>query len=88
VLDLAIQAVHVTNQSMLFTVRPEARSRLVGGYMVFYSIGSAAGSIASTMVYARAGWNGVCILGAAISAGALLLWLSRYGAVPAREGQA
>jgi predicted MFS family arabinose efflux permease len=71
-LDLAIQAVHVTNQSLIFAVRPEARSRLVGGYMVFYSIGSAGGAIGSTTVYAHAGWLGVCVLGATISAAALL----------------
>ncbi|WNG45917.1 MFS transporter [Archangium minus] len=74
VLDLAIQAVHVTNQSMIFAVRPEARSRLVAGYMVFYSLGSASGSIASTLVYSWAGWTGVCVLGAAISTLALLFW--------------
>ncbi len=34
-LDLAVQAVHVTNQSMLFTVRPEARSRITASYMIF-----------------------------------------------------
>ncbi|MBM7568478.1 MFS transporter [Paenibacillus sacheonensis] len=73
-LDLAVQAVHVTNQSMIYNVRPEARSRLTAGYMVFYSIGSAAGSIASTRVYAYAGWNGVCWLGAAVSASALSFW--------------
>ncbi len=74
VLDLAIQAVHVTNQSIIFAVRPAARSRLVGGYMVFYSIGSGGGSIASTLAYAQAGWAGVCALGAAISASALVVW--------------
>ncbi|MCD9026125.1 MFS transporter [Cohnella sp. NL03-T5] len=73
-LDLAVQAVHVTNQSMIYTVRPEARSRLTAGYMIFYSIGSASGSIASTSIYAYAGWNGVCLLGAAVSALALLFW--------------
>jgi predicted MFS family arabinose efflux permease len=73
-LDMAVQAVHVTNQSLIFNVRPEARSRLTGGYMIFYSIGSAAGSIASTSVYASFGWNGVCLLGAAVSALALLFW--------------
>lgn len=73
-LDLAVQAVHVTNQSMIFTVRPEARSRLTAGYMIFYSIGSATGSIASTSIYAYSGWNGVCLLGAMVSALALLFW--------------
>lgn len=73
-LDLAVQAVHVTNQSMIFTVRPEARSRLTAGYMIFYSIGSAIGSIASTSIYDHSGWNGVCLLGASVSALALLFW--------------
>jgi len=73
-LDLAIQAVHVTNQSMILAVRPEARSRLTAGYMIFYSIGSATGSIASTVMYDFFGWNGVCLLGAIVSAAALLFW--------------
>jgi predicted MFS family arabinose efflux permease len=73
-LDLAVQAVHVTNQSMIFALRAEARSRLVSGYMVFYSIGSAVGSISSTLIYARYGWDGVCLLGASVSALALLFW--------------
>ncbi|WP_407873074.1 MFS transporter [Paenibacillus sp. P36] len=73
-LDLSVQAVHVTNQSMILPLVPEARSRLTAGYMIFYSIGSAIGSIASTSIYAYAGWNGVCLLGAIVSASALLFW--------------
>lgn len=73
-LDLAVQAVHVTNQSLIFNVRPEARSRLTAGYMIFYSIGSATGAIASTHMYIYAGWNGVCLLGAGVSALALIFW--------------
>ncbi|MBP3997831.1 MFS transporter [Pseudomonas koreensis] len=73
-LDLGLQAVHVTSQSMIYSVRPEAQSRLTAGYMLFYSIGSALGSIASTAMYAWAGWPGVCGLGAAINMVALLYW--------------
>ncbi|MEQ5840648.1 MFS transporter [Paraburkholderia acidicola] len=72
--DLGLQAVHVTNQSLIYSVRPEARSRLTAGYMLFYAVGCASGSIASTCVYARFGWSGVCTLGAAISATALVFW--------------
>ncbi|MNI68343.1 Major Facilitator Superfamily protein [compost metagenome] len=71
---MAVQAVHVTNQSMIFNVRPKARSRLTAAYMIFYSIGSSAGSIAATSMYAYAGWNGVCWLGAGVSAVSLLFW--------------
>lgn len=75
-LDLAVQAVHVTNQSVIFARHPEAQSRLVGGYMLFYSIGSALGAIAATLVYDRAGWLGVAELGATFSAAALLIWVN------------
>lgn len=74
-LDFAVQAVHVTNQSLIFAARPDAQSRLVGAYMCFYSVGSGLGAIAATYTYAHFGWVAVCILGAAISAVALLYWL-------------
>lgn len=74
-IDFGLQAAHVANQSLIYRVRPEAQSRLTAAYMIFYSIGCAAGSIASTLVYAHAGWNGVCLLGAAASALALAVWV-------------
>ncbi|KRW62078.1 MFS transporter [Pseudomonas sp. TTU2014-080ASC] len=73
-LDFAVQAVHVTNQSLIFAARPDAHSRLVGAYMVFYSIGSGLGAIAATYAYAQGGWNSVCLLGAGISAVAFVYW--------------
>jgi len=75
-LDLAIQAVHVTNQSLIFARRPDARSRLVGGYMIFYSLGSALGSIASTMIFGAWGWSGVCMLGGGVALAALVFWVA------------
>uniref|UniRef100_UPI0018F29EE3 MFS transporter n=1 Tax=Paenibacillus alkalitolerans TaxID=2799335 RepID=UPI0018F29EE3 len=73
-LDFAVQAVHVTNQSMILSVRPEARSRLTAVYMIFYSFGSATGSVASTWIYSWAGWFGVCILGTLVSMIAVVFW--------------
>ncbi|WNW13610.1 MFS transporter [Pseudomonas sp. DTU_2021_1001937_2_SI_NGA_ILE_001] len=75
-LDFAVQALHVTNQSLIFAARPDAQSRLVGAYMCFYSIGSALGAAAATQVYALWGWPAVCALGAAISLLAGLLWMA------------
>ncbi|MGW6026237.1 MFS transporter [Streptomyces sp. NPDC055099] len=78
-LDLAVQAVHVTNQTVIYALRPDAGSRLIGGYMVFYSIGSATGAIAATSLYTVAGWGAVCALGAAFSCLGLALWaLTRH----------
>ncbi|WP_434768733.1 MFS transporter [Pseudomonas triticicola] len=73
-LDFAVQAVHVTNQSLIFAARPDAQSRLVGAYMCFYSLGSGLGAIAATYTYAHFGWVGVCLLGASISATAMAYW--------------
>ncbi|WP_377848868.1 MFS transporter [Bosea sp. UC22_33] len=82
IIDFGLQAVHVTNQAMIYRVRPEAQSRLTAAYMVFYSIGSAVGSSLSTVAYAHAGWPGVCILGAAISLVTLLFWAITFKAMP------
>jgi predicted MFS family arabinose efflux permease len=79
VFDFGLQAVHVANQSLTLRARPAAQSRLTAAYMVFYSIGSATGAITSTVVYASAGWTGVCVLGAAVTSTALLFWaLTRH----------
>lgn len=74
-LDFAVQAVHVTSQSMIFATRPQATSRLVAAYMFFYSAGSAIGALLATRVWSQFGWTGVCLLGATISSLALVYWL-------------
>jgi predicted MFS family arabinose efflux permease len=73
-LDLGGQALHVTNQIMIFRTRPEAHSRLVGLYMLFYAMGSGLGAISTTATYASAGWQGVCLLGASVSLSAIIFW--------------
>lgn len=85
-LDLGGQALHVTNQSMIFRTRPEAHSRLVGLYMLFYALGSGLGAVSTTAVYARAGWQGVCLLGASVSLLALLFWLMTRGVMTNHNG--
>lgn len=82
VIDFGLQAVHVTNQAMIYRVRPEAQNRLTAAYMVFYSIGSASGSAFSTWIYAYAGWNGVCLLGAGISLFTLIFWAATRKSMP------
>jgi predicted MFS family arabinose efflux permease len=75
ILDLAVQAVHVTNQSLLVNAMPDARNRLIALYMTAYSVGSGAGAIVSTVTFSAAGWAGVCALGAGFSALGLCFWL-------------
>jgi predicted MFS family arabinose efflux permease len=84
-LDAGGQAIHVTNQSMILRSCPEAHSRLVGAYMLFYAAGSGLGGMASTVRYAQAGWPGVCLLGAAISLSALIFWAATRRLIPGRD---
>ncbi|MDM3884357.1 MFS transporter [Pseudomonas sp. BCRC 81390] len=74
-LDLAVQAVHVTNQSLLLAGRSAMASRLIGAYMGCYSLGSGLGAVLASWVFAHWGWAAVCSLGMAISAVALGYWL-------------
>lgn len=85
-LDLAGQAIHVTNQSMIFAARPDAHSRTVGCYMLFYSAGSGLGALASTATYAAFGWSGVCLSGAAVSLLALVFWAVTRSYMPINPG--
>lgn len=73
-LDLAVQAVHITNQSVIYAQKPEARNRLNAGYMTSYFIGGAFGSLLSANAYHLAGWYGVCAAGAIMTLINLLIW--------------
>lgn len=80
-LDAAAQALHVTSQGMIMRARPEAASRVIGIYMLFYAVGSGLGALGTTAMYVRAGWSGVCLLGAAVSGVALVFWAATRHAV-------
>jgi predicted MFS family arabinose efflux permease len=74
VLDFAVQAVHVSNQHLLTTAHPDRVSSVIGGHMVFYSLGSALGAAATTAVFTAGGWAGSSLLGAGFAACALVVW--------------
>ncbi|MBJ9009956.1 MFS transporter [Citrobacter koseri] len=74
VLDLTVQGVHITNQTVIYRVHPDARNRLTAGYMTSYFIGGAAGSLISASAWQHAGWAGVCLAGTTVAALNLLVW--------------
>ncbi len=73
ILDIGTQGMQITNQSIIYALRPDARSRINSAYMVCYFIGGAIGSLAAGSVYAAEGWRGVCVLGAGLGLGTCAL---------------
>jgi predicted MFS family arabinose efflux permease len=76
-LDLGIQAAHVANQTRIYALDANARSRLNMVYMICYFIGGAAGSYFGSQAWHLAGWWGVCGFGIAALVPALALILRR-----------
>jgi predicted MFS family arabinose efflux permease len=77
VLDLGIQANQILNQSVIFRLRPEARSRLNTAYMTCYFAGAVSGSAGASLAWERGGWGAVSVAGGAVSALGVLLSLRR-----------
>ena len=63
ILDVGVQAAQISNQSRIYALSPEARSRVNTVYMVAYFIGGAAGSAVGAAVWPVFGWVGVSIAG-------------------------
>lgn len=74
-LDFAIQALHITNQTLIYRSDPALKGRIASGYMSMYFIGGVLGSLSSAMAYAYYKWTGVSVLGLAIAGLILLLAL-------------
>jgi predicted MFS family arabinose efflux permease len=74
-LDLGAQGVHISNQHAIYALSTDARSRITTAYMLAYFAGAAAMSAAASILYGSDGWTGVCVLGAAVAAAGLLVWL-------------
>jgi predicted MFS family arabinose efflux permease len=60
VMDLGAQAGHISNQTRIYNLDPQARSRLNTVYMVCYFAGGALGSYGGSLGWHLAQWWGVC----------------------------
>ncbi|WP_441245324.1 MFS transporter [Kitasatospora sp. McL0602] len=90
VMDMAVQGTHLLNMSVVYSLTHVARARIASVYMTSYFVGGALGSASGTAAYRLAGWGGVCAVGGAFMAVALLTWardaLAEQRAVPGGEG--
>lgn len=73
-LDLGTQGAHISNQTRVYSLRPEASSRLNTLYMVIYFLGGSLGSTLGAYGWSVAGWNGVCFVGVAMLLVALIVY--------------
>lgn len=72
-LDLGNRAGLVANQARVFTLRPEARSRLNTVFMGSYFLGGAIGAALGNYGVHRAGWLGLAAVGILLSCAAALI---------------
>ena len=75
VFDLCIQGIQLSNQSAIYALEPDARSRVNTAYMVAYFLGGIAGSVTAGAAYQSGGWARVCEFGVAATLLGTLLWV-------------
>lgn len=80
-LDFGVQSALISNQHIIYALRPEARGRLNTVFMGTMFAGGALGSAGATWVWGHAQWTGVAIFGGGLAAVAMLIqsmvWVRR-----------
>ena len=77
-LDFGVQSALVSNQHVVYALRPEARARLNTIFMCAMFLGGAAGSAAATWAWSVNGWTAVTMVGGAVSAAGVLIQLAGF----------
>lgn len=76
IMDMGVQATHISNQAIIFALNPEARNRINTIYMVSYFIGGSLGTFMATTVWGIYNWTGTCAIGIILSSIALIVHLA------------
>ena len=88
-MDGGAQLNQISNQTRIYTLAPELRSRITSIYMVIYFIGGGLGSALGAQLWAREKWPGVCLAAALLAAlglAILLLWPRARSGAAAQVG--
>ncbi|MFE5082835.1 MFS transporter [Streptomyces mirabilis] len=73
-LDIAVMGLTILNQTRLFAVSRQARSRLNTALVTSNFVGGAIGSAAASLLWQAGGWTAVTLTGAALACLALIVW--------------
>ena len=73
VVDAGAQGMQISNQTVIYAIAPEKRSRVNSPYMVTFFMGVAAGSLGAGFAYASFGWSGACAFGLLLALASLVL---------------
>ncbi|WP_029596872.1 MFS transporter [Flavobacterium sp. ACAM 123] len=60
-IDIGLQGVHISNQTRVYSILPEARNRMNTVFMSFSFLGTAAGSAFGLFLWRFAGWHAVTL---------------------------
>lgn len=71
---VGLQGIHISNQSIIYALAPEARSLVTAVYMTIYFAGGAAGSSLGAVAWSLAGWTAVVWLGGGLAVATALAW--------------
>lgn len=74
ILDAGVQGQHITNQSVIYTLRPDARSRITTAYMTGNFAAAAIGSALASALWDVGGWSLISAVGVGTTVVALGLW--------------
>ncbi|MBF4470033.1 MFS transporter [Flavobacterium sp. HJJ] len=77
-MDFGIQSVHISNQTRVYSLLPEARNRLNTVFMSFSFLGTAAGSAYGLLLWKLGGWHAVTIGCAVLALFSLLVYGLTY----------
>lgn len=74
VVDASLQTLNTSNQSIIYTVAPQARSRINSSYMTSYFIGGSLGSATAGIAWRYGGWQTTTTIGILLGLAIAVLW--------------
>ncbi|ENX39623.1 MFS transporter [Acinetobacter courvalinii] len=77
-IQLALALVHTSNQSIIFRLRPDAKSRINAIYMTAYFTGGAGGSALGIFAWNHGGWSATCLAGISLVLACMLFSFIDY----------